>query len=184
MILLVLLFQGLNRIDQENLLATNGALYLNYILGKYFTAEKGTEQLEWLLGSRFVNHVNRNLELARVDIVEFNACVNLFENEDRAKEYVDTAKNGLTSLQVGPAANGIIAALILYNTRPFENGVKRYGTMGLSDAKLVNAAFQTVKKWISKSPDYAHFDEKTPRFIDCLIHLKDIFQVTSPTVLV
>ena len=44
-------FTSLPKIDQRRLLARNTPIYVQYILGRYITAEDGYTQLLWILGS-------------------------------------------------------------------------------------------------------------------------------------
>ncbi len=42
-------FVAMSRLDQRKLLCRNGPLFVQYLLGRYFSANTGKEQVTWLL---------------------------------------------------------------------------------------------------------------------------------------
>ena len=51
--------------------------FLQYILGKYFSAPTGEEQIRWLLGPKTPNE-SEMLDVQRITVHDFNASVKLF----------------------------------------------------------------------------------------------------------
>ena len=67
--------------DQNILLASNGALFVNYILARYFTAPAPINQLQWLIENDTLNQVNPK-NMSRIGIHEFkNAQTEMEEYE-------------------------------------------------------------------------------------------------------
>ena len=80
-------FQALNRLDQNILLASNGALFVNYILARYFTAPTPINQLQWLIETDTLNQVNPK-NMNRIGIHEFKNAQT--EMEEYEKIYTGT----------------------------------------------------------------------------------------------
>jgi hypothetical protein len=66
-------FTSLCREDQRSLLRSNTGLYLQYVLGRYFNAKSGLDQLNWILeGKLFSESVE---EIENLLLVSFDDCI-------------------------------------------------------------------------------------------------------------
>ena len=125
--------------DREELIVSSGRHFICYILGRYFCAPSSFEQLQWLLGEDFKVPSFTNFDNSPKNIFPQS----LFHDFSQFKEI---AKAKLTNFQMGVESNGVIAALLLFNTN---SRLKK---------KLVSTEYGTVgselNKAIAKSPMY------------------------------
>ena len=61
-----LLFSSLTKEDQLILLKNNIPLYLQYVLARYFTAESGLDQLNWILEGQITTESNEATKIQRI----------------------------------------------------------------------------------------------------------------------
>ena len=73
-------FLGLPKRDKQSLVQRNAPLFIQYILGRYFSSETGYEQLKWLLGSHAPNMSLKDQDkLQLVTLAKFNKRQGLFK---------------------------------------------------------------------------------------------------------
>lgn len=100
--------------DQKLLLATNTPLYIQYRLGRYFTATTGQSQLEWLLGNYLRPNLLPEQPLHHVPIEEFNCYVGLFPGGiKRYKTLVE--KLDLLTYEITLEEDALISYLFLFH---------------------------------------------------------------------
>ena len=88
-------FNELSKTEQEDLLARNTPLYLNFILGNYLTSETGVDQVRWILGPNAFNlqtsHGRRELDKKKPDVL--NKLLYIFEDDGQWKSFLESAGN-------------------------------------------------------------------------------------------
>ena len=81
-------FLSLPKRDKQSLVARNSPLFVQYILGRYFTSESGFEQLNWLLGIHAP--IMTEEEKSKVKVVplsKFNKRIGLFRKGSDLSTY-------------------------------------------------------------------------------------------------
>ena len=108
-------FKKLDPIDQETLLNKNMPKFIHYVLGRYFSAKTGMEQMHWL----FLNHecVNNSFcgqsFLTLVSIIEIGSAMNMFENYFAMNDYFKLSMD-LGSMPMPPTELFLMALYCLF----------------------------------------------------------------------
>ena len=86
-------FLGLSKRDKQSLVMRNAPLFIQYILGRYFSSETGYEQLKWLLGSHAPNmSPKEQKQLHLVSLAKFNKRLGLFKKYACLSTYEEFCK--------------------------------------------------------------------------------------------
>jgi hypothetical protein len=110
-------FASLCKGDQRKLLCRNTPLFVQYILGRYFMADTGQDQMLWILASQaqaqalLYNHTNLN----HVSFKLFDHALNLFHEHSATEIYEEHARRiSIPTLSTG--CNSLVALAVLYST--------------------------------------------------------------------
>jgi hypothetical protein len=99
------------------LLKNNIPLYLQYILARYFSADTGVEQLNWILeGQIAIDSLDVVTSLSRISLKEFNASVNFFPTSEMLRAFSNSVENIGLFYPFPQHCNGLIANMLLYMT--------------------------------------------------------------------
>ncbi len=145
------LFSSLCQEDQTTLLKNNIPLYLQYVLARYFSADTGLEQLNWILeGQICIESIEVVTSLSRISLREFNASVNLFIKSETLEIFSHLVENIGMFYSLPQHCNGLIANMLLYLTDDTMTGkLKEYNriTCIFKEAKeLVKLAFDQMDR--------------------------------------
>ncbi len=148
------LFSSLCKEDQTTLLKNNIPLYLQYVLARYFSADTGLEQLNWILeGQICMESIEVVTSLSRISLREFNASVNLFSKSETLEIFSHLVENIGMFYPLPQHCNGLIANMLLYLTDDTMAGnLKEYKriTCIFDEAKeLVKLAFDQMDRRVS-----------------------------------
>ena len=111
------LFKSLCKEDQLTLLKNNIPLYLQYVMARYFSAETGIEQLNWILEGQFtIESIEEISNLRMISLKEFNCTVNLFPTTESAELYSRLSENIGMFYPFPQHCSGLIANMLLYHT--------------------------------------------------------------------
>ncbi len=171
----------------------NQPLYLNYILGRYFSTDEGPDQVLWFMHKKnhSVDDLGDRSHIKHVNIQEFNKELNLFEDDKSMTAYSEKA-SGLSELKISREQTGLVAAIILYNTREILGGTTMIRDLDscpnmilakMSKMKTVKRTLASILASLRRSnlgkrltAQLAADDELgTPEFIDTLTNMKNIF---------
>ena len=73
-------FLSLHKRDKQSLVQRNAPLFIQYILGRYFTSETGYEQLKWILGIHAPTvPTEEQGQFKLISLVKFNKRIGLFK---------------------------------------------------------------------------------------------------------
>jgi hypothetical protein len=109
------LFKNLIKDDQILLLKNNIPLYLQYVMARYFSAETGIEQLNWILeGQLVIESIEEITKLTRIGLTEFNSTVNLFPTSEAAELYSRYSENVGMFYPFPQHCSGLIANMLLF----------------------------------------------------------------------
>ena len=144
------LFLSLCKEDQTTLLKNNIPLYLQYITARYFSAETGIDQLNWILeGQLALESIEEVTKISRISLREMNESVNLFTTSDMIELYSHFCNNVGIFYPFPQDCNGLIANLLLYYTcESIESELK--------EAKRINCIFQEAVELVRMG--YQHLD--------------------------
>ena len=111
------LFLSLTREDQGTLLKNNIPLYLQYVIARYFSAETGLEQLNWILeGQITIDSIEELTSLNHINLMEYNNSVNFFPTSEIAELYYHFSENIGIFYPFPQHCNGLVANMLLYHT--------------------------------------------------------------------
>ena len=146
------LFSSLCKEDQTTLLKNNIPLYLQYILARYFSAETGLEQLNWILeGQINIESIEMVTSLSRVGLKEYNTSVNLFPTSEMVEIFSHYVRNIGLFYPFPQHCNGLIANMILYYVDESIAGK-------LKEEKRISCIFEEAKELVKIGFD--HLDRK------------------------
>ena len=91
---------------------TTCVTFFQYILGKYFSAPTGEEQIKWLLGSKAPDS-SQLVDVQRIGLHDFNASVKLFRKGTYLDMY-DEFANRLLLTNTDPKFSPIMAHFFLF----------------------------------------------------------------------
>lgn len=144
------IFLSLTKQDQMVLLKYNIPLYLQYVLGRYFSAETGVEQLSWILEGQFSGEsIEEVSKLSKIYLREFNQSVNLFPTSDMAELYSHFCENVGIFYPFPQHCNGLVANMLLYHTCDAI-------MPELTEAKRISCIFQEAKELVKLG--FCHLD--------------------------
>ena len=110
-------FQSLSQEDQLVLLKSNIPLYLQYITGRYLTADSGLEQLTWILEGNIPSMKTEELiNLSSISFEEFAWEQFVFRSSELFGMYSDYLKMIKIFFSFPHYLNGLIANMLLYHT--------------------------------------------------------------------
>jgi len=110
-------FQTLHPDDQLLLLKSNGPLYLQYITGRYLTANTGLEQLTWILEGNLPQlRTDEMVNLSPISYEEFVWEQFVFRSSELFGMYSDYLKMLKSFFTFPHYLNGLIANMLLYHT--------------------------------------------------------------------
>ena len=110
-------FQNLSQEDQLVLLKSNIPLYLQYITGRYLTADSGLEQLTWILEGNIPSMKTEELmNLSSISFEEFAWEQFVFRSSELFGMYSDYLKMIKIFFSFPHYLNGLIANMLLYHT--------------------------------------------------------------------
>ena len=111
------LFKSLTKEDQMTLLKNNVPLYLQYVTARYFSAETGIEQVNWILeGQLIMESLEEISRLARISLNEFNATVQMFPTSEAAELYSRYSENVGMFYPFSQHCSGLVANMLLFYT--------------------------------------------------------------------
>ena len=141
------LFSSLCKEDQTTLLKNNIPLYLQYVLARYFSADTGLEQLNWILeGQICIESIEVVTSLNRISLREFNASVNLFHKSETLEIFSHLAENIGMFYSLPQHCNGLIANMLLYLTDDKMTGK-------LKEYKRITCIFEEAKELVKLAFD-------------------------------
>ena len=141
------LFSSLCKEDQTALLKNNIPLYLQYVLARYFSADTGLEQLNWILeGQICIESIEVVTSLNRISLREFNASVNLFHKSETLEIFSHLAENIGMFYSLPQHCNGLIANMLLYLT-------DETMTIKLKEYKRIKSIFEEAKELVKLAFD-------------------------------
>jgi hypothetical protein len=121
------------------LLKNNIPLYLQYILARYFSADTGVEQLNWILeGQIAIDSLDVVTSLSRISLKEFNASVNFFPTSEMLRAFSNSVENIGLFYPFPQHCNGLIANMLLYFVDDSIAG-------SLKEAKRIGCIFEEAK---------------------------------------
>jgi len=136
------LFSSLSREDQTTLLKNNIPLYLQYILARYFSADTGVEQLNWILeGQICIESIEMVTSLSRISLKEYNTSVNLFLSSQMLELFSSCAAQIGLFYPFPQHCNGLIANMLLYYTDKSIVGK-------LKEEKRIGCIFEEAKELV------------------------------------
>ena len=110
-------FQNLSQDDKLVLLKSNIPLYLQYITGRYLTADSGLEQLTWILeGNLPTMRTEEVVNLSSISFDEFVWEQFLFRSSELFGMYSEYLKMIKSFFSFPHYLNGLIANMLLYHT--------------------------------------------------------------------
>jgi hypothetical protein len=143
-------FLSLSKEDQFTLLKNNIPLYLQYIMARYFSADNGLEQINWILeGQIYIDSIEEVTQLCKIRLREYNATVCMFPMAGDVDMYSHFCDNIGLFYPFPQHCNGLIANMLLYYTN--ESMVNE-----LRDAKRISCIFEQSKELIKLG--YRHLD--------------------------
>ena len=146
------LFSSLCKEDQATLLKNNIPLYLQYILARYFSAETGMEQLNWIMeGQINIESIEMVTSLSRVGLKEYNTSVNLFPTSEMVEIFSHYVGNIGLFYPFPQHCNGLIANMLLYYVDESIAG-------NLKEEKRICCIFEEAKELVKIGFD--HLDRK------------------------
>ncbi len=141
------LFSSLCKEDQTTLLKNNIPLYLQYVLARYFSADTGLEQLNWILeGQICIESIEVVTSLSRISLREFNASVNLFSKSETLEIFSHLVENIGMFYSLPQHCNGLIANMLLYLTDDTMAG-------NLKEYKRITCIFEEAKELVKLAFD-------------------------------
>ena len=136
------LFKNLTKEDQVMLLKNNIPLYLQYVMARYFSAETGIEQLNWILeGQLVIESLEEITKLTRIGLTEFNSTVNLFPTSEAVELYSRYSENVGMFYQFPQHCSGLIANMLLFYT---DDSI----TDELKEPKRISCIFEQAKELV------------------------------------
>ena len=169
------LFKSLCREDQVTLLKNNIPLYLQYVMARYFSAETGIEQLNWILEGQFtIESIEEISNLRRISLKEFNATVNMFPNTEAAELYSRLSENIGMFYPFPQHCSGLIANMLLFHVDDSMVGEvkesKRIFCIFAEAKELVRMSFEHLEKTY-----YVNSGSNVGPLIHTLSKMKTIF---------
>lgn len=79
-------FNSLSKCDQRRLMYHNAPLFIQFVLGKYFTSSWGIEQCQWLFLGQIFQFWCPNITVASIGWIRFNQLINLFKDDRETKD--------------------------------------------------------------------------------------------------
>ena len=151
------LFQSLCKEDQATLLKNNIPLYLQYILARYFSAETGLEQLNWILeGQLCMDSMETVSSLKQIRLKEYNTSVDLFPTSEMVEVYSHYVDNIGMFYPFPHHCNGLLANMILYHIDDNISGSlreeKRISCIYDESKELVKLGFDNLDRSINFNP--------------------------------
>ena len=151
------LFQSLCKEDQATLLKNNIPLYLQYVLARYFSADSGLEQLNWILeGQMSIDSIETVTNLKRIRLSEFNTSVDLFPTSEMFEIFSHCVDNIGMFYPFPQHCNGLIANMLLYHIDENIAGKlreeKRISCIYEESKELVKLGFDHLDRSISFNP--------------------------------
>jgi len=102
---------------QITLLKNNVPLYLQYVMARYFSAETGIEQLNWILeGQLVMESLEEITKLSRISFNEFNSTVQMFPTSESAELYLRYSENVGMFYPFSQHCSGLVANMLLFYT--------------------------------------------------------------------
>jgi hypothetical protein len=97
------------------LLKNNIPLYLQYVMARYFSAETGIEQVNWILeGQLITESLDEITKLSRISLTEFNSTVQMFPTSETAELYSRYAENIGMFYPFSQHCSGLVANMLLF----------------------------------------------------------------------
>ena len=169
------LFMSLSRDDQVVLLKSNIPLYLQYITARYFTADTGLEQLNWILeGQIVIDSIEQVTKLQRISLKAYNNELHFFPTAEVAELYYHLSQNIGAFYPFPQHCNGLVANMLLYHTNDTIS-------KELKEPNRVSCIFQAAKdlvkmghKFMDRSVNIITGDTVRP-LIHTLSRMRDMF---------
>ena len=113
----LLLFTSLSSEDQKILLKHNIPFYLQYIMARYFSADTGLDQLNWILeGPITFDSLDQVSSFQKLNFEEYNQFVKLCETSELAEFYQQCSENIGIFYPFPQYCNGLVANMLLFYT--------------------------------------------------------------------
>ena len=136
------LFKSLTKDDQITLLKNNIPLYLQYVMARYFSAETGIEQLNWILeGQLIMESLEEITKLSRISLNEFNSTVQMFPTSESAELYLRYSENVGMFYPFSQHCSGLVANMLLFYTNDSM-------TDSLKEPKRISCIFDEAKELV------------------------------------
>ena len=151
------LFSSLSKQDQNLLLNNNIPLYIQYILARYFSAETGLEQLNWITeGQIYLDSIEVVTSLSRISLKEYNNSANILPSLELVELFSQFSANIGMFYPFPEHCNGLIANMILYqiddNISSRLQEKKRIGCIFEEAKALVRMGFDTLDRTLDFNP--------------------------------
>jgi hypothetical protein len=111
-------------------------------LARYFSAESGSEQLEWILQG-LPESLNPSANLSCITPEEYNSSTNIFSNSSSLELFSQCTKNIGIFYPFPQSANGLVANVLLYCPSKFS------GTR-LNDGATIQSLFEEALRLLDK----------------------------------
>jgi hypothetical protein len=152
-----LLFSSLSKQDQNLLLENNIPLYIQYIIARYFSAETGIEQLNWITeGQIYLDSIEVVTSLSRISLKEYNNSVNILPSLELVELFSHFSENIGMFYPFPEHCNGLIANMILYhideNIASRLKETKRIGCIFEEAKALVRMGFDSLDRTLDFNP--------------------------------
>ena len=136
------LFKSLTKEDQITLLKNNVPLYIQYVMARYFSAETGIEQVNWILeGQLIMESLEEISKLTRISLNEFNTTVQMFPTSEAAELYSRYSENVGMFYPFSQHCSGLVANMLLFYTNDSM-------TDELIEPKRISCIFEEAKELV------------------------------------
>ena len=142
-----LLFSSLTKEDQVILLKNNVPLYLQYILARYFNAETGFEQINWILEGQITFDSDDLSKFQKFSFDDFNMSAKLCETPEVSEFYHQCSENISIFYPFPQFCNGLVANMLLYQTNDLMS-------QELHESNRIGNIFQEAIRLITVSHKY------------------------------
>ena len=109
-------FKSLSLADRATLITHNGQLFAQYLLGRYFSAPSGLDQVTWLLDTNVPDRIDDMVSLLSVSFDDLNNHLHFIQDEDHVRIYRECIANIGTHFKHPHIYLGLVANMLVFNT--------------------------------------------------------------------